>query len=131
MVLNTTADVDEIEAVLDRNGDIRPAANADEQQATNDRLGNHDSLLSFSHTPSGSTAEALPAHSVPEGVKVLVMALDDNDASKRVYVGDSDSQDIPLKPENGVALAVTDTSAIYIRAPTSGDGVAVIAEGGN
>ncbi|MCD2199084.1 hypothetical protein LPA44_04115 [Halobacterium sp. KA-4] len=97
-------------------------------EAIREQVGNRESVTAVEVVPSDGTATALPSHDVPEGVSVLVMALDSNDASSRVYVGDGSAQPAPLKPEASLTFTVTNTDAISIRAPTAGDGVAVLFE---
>lgn len=127
MVLDTTAQVDKIQAVRDRNGNARPAADADKQQATNDRLGNHDILTQFVYSTGGTAAEALDANAIPHGVEVLVEYKQGN--SGDVFVGDATTQESALTAVGqGRTFRVTDTSLIHIRTPVSGDSVVVTFE---
>lgn len=127
MTLDTTAEVDKIQAVRDRNGDARPAADADNQQVTNDRLGNQDGLTQFVHATGGTAAEQLPANAVPHGVEVLVEYGTGN--AGNVYVGGATTQESPLTGVGqGLSFSVSDTSAIYIRTPNIGDAVVVTFE---
>ncbi len=130
MALESDASVDDIEGVQDRDGDTRPAANADEQAETNRRLGNHDGLTQFVYQTDGTDAEALDAESVPDGVTVLVEYKQGNDGS--VYLGDESTQESPLTAVGqSLEFGVTDTSIIHVRTPTAGDGVVVTFEGGD
>ncbi|MFC6785093.1 hypothetical protein ACFQFH_20120 [Halobaculum halobium] len=129
MVLDTTAEVDKIDSVRDRNGDPRPPANADKQDVTNARLGNYDSLTQVVHSTGGTDAEPLPSLDVPEGAGVLVEYKSDN--SGDVFVGDADTQESPLTGRtDSLLFSVTDTSLIHVRTPNAGDAVVVTFEGG-
>jgi len=129
MPLLTSGKIEKLRGVVDRAGDFRPPANADEQKETNDRLGNHDGLSQFIYETGSTDPEALDAVSVPEGVSALVEYKQGN--SGTVYVGDSDTQEIALTAAGqGRGFEVTDTSHIYIRTPTVGDAVVVTFEGG-
>ncbi len=129
MPLLTSGQIEKLRGVVDRAGDFRPPANADEQAKTNDRLGNFGGLAQLVYTTSGTNAEALDSVAVPEGVEVLVEYQQGN--SGTVYVGDSDTQEIALTAAGqGRGFRVTDTSHIYVRTPTAGDGVVVTFEGG-
>lgn len=129
MPLLTSGKIEKLRGVIDRSGNFLPPANADEQKATNDRLGNFDGLAQTVYTTSGTTAEALDPVTVPEGVEVLVEYQQGN--SGTVYVGDSDTQEIALTAAGqGRGFRVTDTSHIYVRTPTAGDGVVITFEGG-
>jgi len=129
MPLLTSGQIEKLRGVVDREGEFRPPANADEQAATNDRLGNHDSLSQFVYETSGTGAEALDSKSIPEGVTVLVEYKQGN--SGTVYVGDSETQESPLTAVGqSLEFGVIDTSIIHVRTPTAGDGVVVTFEGG-
>lgn len=109
-------------------GKAEKVANAREQQRTNARLGNHGSLSTLTYSTSGTSAEQLPAQSVPDGVTVGIVAQPSN--SQRVWIGGSGAQVYPLSPDSRTGFAVSDTSAIYVRAESSGDGIGVIYEDG-
>lgn len=129
MGLITRGKIEKLRGVVDRAGDFRPAADADKQEAIRDRLGNHDGLSQFVYTTGGTSAESLDAKSIPSGVEVLVEYKEGN--AGNVYVGDDTTQESPLTAVGqGRTFAVTDTSQIYIRTPTGGDGVVVTFEGG-
>ncbi|QLG27716.1 hypothetical protein HUG10_09195 [Halorarum halophilum] len=127
MVLDTTAEVGKVQAVRDRDGNARPAADADNQRELQDRVGNFDGLKQVVHQTSGDTAEILPSHSVPHGVEVLVEYRQGN--SGAVFVGDADTQAAALTAAGqGRTFRVTDTSLIHVRTPTAGDEVVVTFE---
>lgn len=129
MTLDTNSDVEEVRKVQDENGGKQPPANQAEQAKTNARLGNHDALKQFVYTTGGTAAEPLDAKTVPNGVEVLVEYKEGN--AGNVYVGDDTTQQSALTAVGqGRTFAVTDTSHIYIRTPTGGDGVVVTFEGG-
>lgn len=128
MALETETEVGELRRVQNESGDKVPPANEITQRQMRDALGNHEGVTAVEVVPDDDTATSLPSHSVPEGVSVLVMALASNDADSRVYVGDDSAQPVPLKPEAPLTLDVQNTDAITIRAPTAGDGVAVLFE---
>jgi len=66
---------------------------------------------------------------VPEGVTALVEYKQGN--SGTVYIGDESTQQSPLTAVGqSLQFAVTDTSIIYVRTPTAGDGVIVTFENG-
>jgi len=124
MPLLTSGQIEKLRGVVDRAGDFRPPANADEQAKTNDRLGNFNGLEQFVYTTSGTTAEPLASKTVPEGVTVLVEYAEGN--AGNVYLGDADTQQAPLTAVgSGREFRVSDTSAIHVRTPTSGDSVVV------
>ena len=127
MPVETTTEIEGIESVRDENGDAVPAANADEQQKTNDRLGNFPNLKTASYTTSGTTAEQVDSHAVPDGVTVSVLY--DTGNAGTVWVGDSNSQPVPLSSKTDTfETQVTDTNAIYVRTPNAGDSVNLIWE---
>ncbi|WP_435062379.1 hypothetical protein [Halobaculum sp. EA56] len=126
MVLDTTADVDEIEAVSDRNGDRRPAANADKQDVANARLGNAAGVFTDTIDPSTS-GEPLPSHAVKQGQEVLVFA--DPSNSGPIYVGKAGgTATFPLTKDNGLTFAVDNTDALRAKADTSGDTLHIVGE---
>lgn len=129
MGLITRGKIDKLRGVVDRAGELRPAATADLQEKIRDFLGNHDGLTQFVYSTSGTTAEALDSKSVPGGVEVLVEYQQGN--SGTVYVGDESTQEIALSAAGqGRGFRITDTSAIYVRTPTAGDSVIVSFVGG-
>lgn len=97
------------------------------RQEIRDRLGNWSGLTAVKYTTSGTTAEQVGSNDVPEGVSVLVQALEGNTGT--VYVGDSTTQPVSLQPEANVSLAVTNTDKIHVRADNGGDGVGILFEG--
>ncbi len=121
MSLETETEVDDIEAVKDREGDLRPPANADEQERTNDRLGNFGDGADGEHTDDG-TGSTLPAGEVPEGVPVVVQALHDNDS--RIKLGLTDSPTVEIKGGQTASFRVKNRDQVHIVAKTAGDGVA-------
>ena len=129
MGLITRGKIEKLRGVVDRAGDFRPAANADLQATIRDFLGNRDGLTQFAYSTSGTTAEALDSKSVPGGVEVLVEYKQGN--SGTVYVGNESTQEIALTATGqGRGFRVSDTSHIYVRTPTTGDGVVVSFVGG-
>ena len=129
MPLLTSGQIDKLRGVVDRAGDFRPAADADKQEEIRDRLGNQDGLTQEVYSTSGTTAEALDAYSVPDGVEVLVEYAEGN--AGNVYVGNDTSQQSALTAVGqGRTFGVSDTSHIYVRTPTAGDSVVVTFEGG-
>ena len=128
MGIETNTEVERLKDVSDGEGGVTQPANRDEQTKTNERLGNQDSVTAFSHSTSGTTAESLESHPVPDGFKVVVTYDESN--SGNVYVGGPDAQPVPLTGVGqAIEMRVTDTSEIYIRTPTGGDGVGVLFEG--
>lgn len=127
MVLDTLSDIDQIQAVLDRAGNLRPAANADEQEAMNDRLGNRDGLTQLVYTTASTNPEPLPSNAVPHGVQVLVEFKEGNTGT--VYLGDTDTQESPLTAVGqGRTFSVLNTELIHVRTPNLGDSVVVTFE---
>jgi len=125
--LNTDATVEQIARIKDETGDLVAAANERLQQTIADALTNEDSLEGFAYTTGSTNAEALASKAVPDGVAVLVTYAEGNAGA--VYVGDSDTQPVKLTAVGDtVSLEVSDTSAIYVQTPTSGDGVGVLFE---
>ncbi|MUW13922.1 hypothetical protein GJ633_04040 [Halorubrum sp. CBA1125] len=136
MAVETTTDVEELAQVTDENGDNAPPANAtkqqqliDEQSQTAETLGNRSGVTAELVQPADDTPGALPSHSVPDGVEVLVQGYEGNDGV--AYVGDADSQPVALRPSQGINLPVSDTSDIVIRCPTADDAVAMLFVGGD
>lgn len=127
MALETNTEVGEIESVKDRNGDVRPPANADEQEITNEKLGNADSVFSDKLDPS-TGGESLPSHSVKEGQEVLLMADPANGGI--IYVGEPGSASVPLTGGNGLTLQVSNTDVLEAQASETGQTLHIIAEGG-
>lgn len=128
MTLETNTKVERLNVVQDSEGNDAAPATEQEQQAISSALSNNDSLTAFNHATSGTDAEPLPENAVPDGVEVLMYAKDANGGF--VWVGDSATQAVPIKPGGSLTLAVSDTSAIYVRTPTSGDEVGVLYEDG-
>lgn len=126
MALETETEVEQINTVTDDNGNYQSPANERHQKATRDALGNQPGIGAFEHTTGSTTAEQLAANPVPDGVEVLVQAQNGN--TDPVKVGNSAAQPVTVTPGDAVSLAVEDTSAIYVRALTSGDAVAVLYE---
>lgn len=120
MGLETTAEVDAIESVADRNGDQRPPANADEQGVTNARLGNHGSGADGEVTDD-TTGSTLSSGAVPHGIEVVVQAKYDN--ASRVKVGLSASPTVELQAGQSITYRVQDRSQVHVEAKSDGDGV--------
>jgi len=127
MVLDTTADVDEIDGVSDRNGDRRPAANADEQEVTNARLGNADAVFSDVFEPS-TAGDSCPSHSVAEGKEVVLLADPANGGI--VYIGPVGGATTPLTGGNGVTMQVTNTDLLEAKASEAGQTLHLLGEEG-
>jgi len=123
MPVESETSVEKIERVKDNQGNAQPAANEKQQQKTNDRLGNWDSVYGFTYSTESTNAEQLPANAVPNGTDVLIQA--DPGNSGRVYIGNDTDQPVSIAPEGTATVPVTDTSAIHVRTPTSGDSVGV------
>lgn len=127
MGLDTNTKVQQIRKVQNEEGDQVSPATEQRQIEIADRVGNYDGLQQIEVTTDGTDAEPLPAHTVPEGVKVLVEYREAN--SGNVYVGDETTQMSPLAQVGDFRLfPVTDTSLIHIRTPTAGDGAIVTFE---
>ncbi|EMA57162.1 hypothetical protein [Halorubrum lipolyticum] len=127
MGLDTNTEVQQIRKVQNEQGDQVSPATEKQQMEIADRVGNHDGLTQIEVTTSGTDPEALPARDVPDGVEVLVEYREAN--SGNVYVGDENTQLSALAQiGDGRQFPVTDTSLIYIRTPTAGDGVIVTFE---
>ena len=120
MVLNTTGKIEKLRGVVDRAGDFRPPANADEQAATNDRLGNFPGGVDGTETDD-ATGGTLPAGSVPQGVEVIVQAQHDN--ADRIRVGLTSSPTVELAAGQSATYRVEDTGQIHIWSKSAGDGV--------
>lgn len=129
MVLETTADVEQLTRVDDGEGELQPPANATEQQRIAAAVGNRDGLTTGLVQPNDDTAVTLPAHSVPDGQEVLVQGAATNDGL--VFVGDADGQHVALRAAQGLRIPVTNTDQIAIRCPTADDKAAFILAGGD
>lgn len=127
MGIETNTEVDTLQDVADGEGGKAPAANKNEQEKTNDRLGNQPSIEAFWHATDSTDPEAIESRSVPQGVTVLVTADEAN--SGPCYVGNENAQPVKLEtPKDVFTTQVEDTSAIYVRTPTAGDRVGVTFE---
>jgi hypothetical protein len=129
MPVDTKTEVEEIQNVQDQNGDKQAPTNEQRQKEIENSLGNHDGLTAEEYTTGSTDPEALPSHSVPDGVTVLVTYKPGNGSD--VYVGDDSAQPVALtQVGQGVGFDVTDTADIYIQTVNAGDGVGLIFEGG-
>ena len=127
MGLDTNTEVQQIRKVQNEQGDQVSPATEKQQMEIADRVGNHDGLTQIEVTTNGTDPEALPARDVPDGVEVLVEYREAN--SGNVYVGDESTQLSALAQIGDFRqFPVRDTSLIYIRTPTAGDGVIVTFE---
>lgn len=130
MALDTNTDVTEIDTVVDDAGDLRSPSNLTLQKEIRNLLQDltpaTSTLSGFSYSTGGTTAEQLPANTVPASAEVLLQANPNN--TGRVYVGDSTAQPIGLSPDGSMTLDVTDTAAIYVQTPNAGDSVGVLYE---
>lgn len=128
MTIYSNAKVEEIKRVIDSAGSLVAPATEQLQMAIRDRLGNHAGLTAFEWTTESTNAEQLPENAVPDGVTVLLQAPDTN--AQTVYVGSDSAQPIQMQPAGTVAVDVTDTSHVYVRALSAGDTVGVLYEDG-
>lgn len=120
MGLITRGKIQKLRGVIDRDGEFRPAANADQQAQTNRRLGNFGNGEdgTISDDTSGSS---LPMGGVPDGVDVVVQAQHENES--RVRVGLTESPAVELVAGQSVTYRVENTDQIHIEAKSAGDGV--------
>lgn len=132
MGLITRGKIDKLRGVVDRAGDLRPAATADLQEAirdrldlANDKLGNADGVFSDEFSPS-TAGETLPSHSIEEGKEVLLLA--DPANGDVIYVGAPGSATVPLTSGNGVTLQVTNTDVINAKGSETGQILHLIGE---
>jgi hypothetical protein len=129
MVIESTADIEEIRSVQDSQGNDASPANQAQQERIAEPLENEDGLTAFEYATSGTTAEQLPSNAVPEGVAVAVAYQSGN--SDIVYVGGSAAQTIPMSTiGSAISLCVSNTDQIYVQTLTAGDSVGVLFEGG-
>jgi len=120
MPLLTSGKIEKLRGVVDRAGDFRPPANADEQAATNDRLGNFANGIDGEESDDG-TGRTLSAGEVPQGVEVVVQAKHGNDDPIRT--GLTNSPTVELVAGQSASYRVEDTEQIHIQANSDGDGV--------
>lgn len=120
MALLTNGQIEKLRGVVDRAGDFRPPANADEQAATNDRLGNFANGVDGEETDD-ATGGTLPAGEVPEGVEVIVQAQHTN--ADRIRVGLTSQPTVELVAGQSATYRVEDTEQIHIWSKSAGDGV--------
>ncbi len=120
MSLLTRSQIDKIRGVVDRAGEFRPAANADEQAKTNDRLGNFKGGVDDDATDD-TTGSTLPAGAVPNGIEVVVQAKHSN--TSRIKVGLTASPTLELAAGQSATYRASDTEQIHIEATSDGDGV--------
>jgi len=127
MGLDTNTEVQQIRKVQNEQGEQVSPATENQQKEIADRVGNHNGLTQIEFTTSEIDPEPLPANSVPDGVEVLVEYREAN--AGNVYLGDDSTQKAALTGVgDGRGFEVTDTSLIYVRTPTAGDGVIVTFE---
>jgi hypothetical protein len=98
------------------------------QVAIRDAIGNQPTLGAFNYATSSTDPEQLDSHAVEDGVSVLLQAPGSN--GSKVYVGNESTQPIEVQPGGSVTVQVTDTSAIWVKATTSGDQLGVLYEDG-
>ena len=120
MGLLTRGKIEKLRGVVDRGGEYRPAANADEQAKTNSRLGNFGSGVDDEATDDGM-GSTLPTGTVPDGVEVVIQAKHGN--ASRVKVGLTSSPTLELAAGQSVTYRVQDTEQVHIKAKSGGDGV--------
>lgn len=85
----------------------------------------YGSLVAFSHSTSGTTAEQLPSNTVRASVTVQA----DPGNTAEVNVGNSTTQPIQLEPGDSISgVRVSDTDVLHVQTPTSGDTVNVMGE---
>ncbi|WP_435119083.1 hypothetical protein [Halolamina sp. C58] len=132
MVLDTTADVDTIEAVEDRDGAVRPPANADLQDQIiaalaelNDHTGNAEDVFAAKLQPA-TDGDILPSHAVDDGSEVMLLA--DPANAGPIYVGPTGSATVPLSKGNGITFGVENTELLEAMASNAGDVLHVIGE---
>lgn len=125
MGLFTFGTLEKLRGVVDRNGDFRPAANADEQQEIRDRLGNASGVFSDKLTPSTS-GDVLPSHAVDDGAEVALLA--DPANAGPIYIGPIGSATTPLPKGNGITFSVENTEVLEAKASSSGDVLHIIGE---
>jgi len=128
VTLDTNSKVEQIKRVIDSAGEIVAPATEQLQEAIRDALGNQPGLTAFEYTTGGTDPEQLDENAVPDGVTVLLQARDVNEG--KVYVGSDSSQPIEVQPAGTVAVDVTDTSHIWVRALNAGDTLGVLYEDG-
>ncbi|TKX70952.1 hypothetical protein [Halorubrum sp. GN11GM_10-3_MGM] len=127
MGLDTNTEVQQIRKVQNEQGNQVSPATENQQKEIAGRLGNWNDLEQIEFTTDGTNAEPLPDNEVPQGVEILVEYREAN--SGNVYVGDDSTQLAPLtQVGDGRSFEVTETSLIYVRTPTAGDGVIVTFE---
>ena len=127
MGLDTNTEVQQIRKVQNEQGEQVSPATENQQKRIAEAAENNNGLTQLEVTTDGTAAEALPSFAVPDGVEVLVEYREAN--SGNVYVGDDTTQKAALTGVgDGRSFPVTDTSLIYIRTPTAGDGVIVTFE---
>lgn len=127
MTLETSSDVGEIQAVRDRDGGVRPPANADEQQNIAEAVSNADTAFADKANPPTDGAAALPSYEVADGASVLILA--DPANSAQVCIGPEGSVSFPLPKGKGLTFEITDTATIHAHARQAGDTVHLIGEG--
>jgi len=124
MSLETETEVQELRTVQDEQGNSVPPATESEQQKTNDRLGNRDTLSGFTYSTNTTNEEMLTSNTIPEGVTVLVHPLPGN--ADTVMIGPAGVATYPLASGADVyTVDVRDTDQIAVEAVNAGDGVAV------
>lgn len=127
MVLDTTTEVDSISSVLDRDGAVLPAANADLQRAIANALANNVGASTLKLTPS-TAGEQLPAASVASGSEVLLLA--DPANSGPILIG-GDDPTLPLEKGRSITWNVGDISALSAKAMNATDVLHVAIETGD
>jgi len=129
MTLDTNSKVERINQVQDDQGNDQSPANEQRQKEIEQAVSNPDGGTVDTYTTSGTTAEALPDLTIPDGVTALIVYLPGNAGD--VYVGDSGEQFVPLTDSGHVfEWEASSIAPLHIRTNTSGDGVGIIFEGG-
>lgn len=128
MVLDTSADVDSIDSVLDRDGAVLPAANADEQKRIVEAVSNATSADTLVVQPDVA-GQALPSLDVARGSAILVYA--DPANTGPILVGGDSGATIPLPKETGMTWEVDNAAALRAKAQNAGDTLHVgVVQGG-
>lgn len=127
MPLDTISQTDSISAVLDRQGAVLPAANADLQRQIAAALRNNPQPKTLKVTPS-TAGESLPSVSVASGSEVLLLADPANGGP--ILVG-GDEPTLPLEKSRSMTWDITDISALSAKAMNAGDVLHVAIETGD
>lgn len=120
MGLDTTTDVQEIENIVDADGQEARVA-SDERLESVRQQGANGSMTQLVYATESTNPEQVDAAAVPDGHGVVIQAAQSN--TDYVYIGDDGTQGHALGSRESITVDVDDTSEVYVQAQSAGDEV--------